>query len=241
MQPSHHQFAVAIAAVVNFEHHKRQVWDQPAGTGKSRTLASMVYAFYKLANKTKFNVYFANQEQIDNDQDLFSELNRHLNSVNREVKIDFMHKDTFANKSPTEDALNLIDEADYFLLDVEAFKVGPKGQFVGMTATPLKKGQITLERKYLEQKLGVRVCDSLIQSLIKTNIEPTKTTYTEFFNPHRNSWPKLVYSDDAATVKTCAEEAGPFSVHTQVQNFRQLEDYGVYVICDEVKMRGIDY
>ena len=189
MKPSHHQFAVAIAAVIQFADHKRQVWDQPAGTGKSRTLASMIYAFHKLADKRKFNVYFANKEQIENDQDLFSELNRHLNSGSREVTITFLNKDTFNNRSNGDDYLNLIDEADYFLLDLKDFKVNPGSEFVGMTATPLKEGSSTMERKYLEAKLHVRVCDTLIKSLIKTSIRPIRTTYDEFFNATRNTWP----------------------------------------------------
>ena len=159
MQPSRHQFAVAVSAVINFEKSQRQVWNQPAGTGKSRTLISMIYAFYKLTNKSKFNVYFANQEQIDCDKHIFDELNRHLNSQGREVSINIINKDTFTNSN--DDALlSLLDEADYFLLDVAKFRVNQRAQFVGMTATPLKHGDVTMESRYLKEQLEVSIFDT---------------------------------------------------------------------------------
>ena len=150
---------MAVSAVINFWENQRQVWNQPAGTGKSRTLISLIYAFYKLTNKSKFNVYFANQEQIDCDKRIFDELNRHLNGQGREVTISFNNKDTFTN-SGDDSVLNLLDEADYFLLDLGSFKVKPSAQFVGMTATPLKHGDVTMESRYLKEQLEVTIFDT---------------------------------------------------------------------------------
>ena len=150
---------MAVSAVINFGENQRQVWNQPAGTGKSRTLISLIYAFYKLTNKSKFNVYFANQEQIDCDKRIFDELNRHLNSQGREVTISFNNKDTFTN-SGDDSVLNLLDEADYFLLDLGSFKVSQRAQFVGMTATPLKHGDVTMESRYLKEQLEVTIFDT---------------------------------------------------------------------------------
>ena len=150
---------MAVSAVINFGENQRQVWNQPAGTGKSRTLISLIYAFYKLTNKSKFNVYFANQEQIDCDKRIFDELNRHLNGQGREVTISFNNKDTFTN-SGDDSVLNLLDEADYFLLDLGSFKVKTSAQFVGMTATPLKHGDVTMESRYLKEQLEVTIFDT---------------------------------------------------------------------------------
>ena len=49
----------------------------------------------------------------------------------------------------------------------------------------------------------------------------------------------MVYSTDIERVKE--EAAIPFKVLATPDDFRKLEEYGVYVISEEVKMRGIDY
>ena len=49
----------------------------------------------------------------------------------------------------------------------------------------------------------------------------------------------MVYSTDIERVKE--EAAIPFNVLATPDDFRKLEEYGVYVISEEVKMRGIDY
>ena len=41
--PSKMQFATAIAAYLNIETELKQVWSQPSGTGKTRTLMSLVW------------------------------------------------------------------------------------------------------------------------------------------------------------------------------------------------------
>ena len=74
MRPSKHQFAVAAAAVLRADAHGQQMWKQPAGTGKTRTLIAMIYLFFKIRGTKKFTVYFANQEQIDSDRRIFEEL-----------------------------------------------------------------------------------------------------------------------------------------------------------------------
>ena len=41
--PSVMQFAVAASAYLNMQEQPQQVWSQPPGTGKTRTLMSLVY------------------------------------------------------------------------------------------------------------------------------------------------------------------------------------------------------
>ena len=48
LAPSVMQFAVAAAAYLNMQTELHQVWSQPPGTGKTRTLISLVYILSSL-------------------------------------------------------------------------------------------------------------------------------------------------------------------------------------------------
>ena len=95
-----------------------------------------------------------------------------------------------------EDTVNLIDEADYFLIDNPQFKVGDT-RFIGLTATTFKEGNTTVERTYLEDDLKVKICDSLIAPIIDTAAEPTRTTIQEFLRNGRCDWAKIIYCPDS--------------------------------------------
>ena len=71
-----------------------------------------------------------------------------------------------------------------------------------MTATPLKEGNITIEKNYLVNSLCVKICDSRIDPVIRTSTIPVKTTFNEFFDEKRKcNWPKLVFCKDIMKVQ----------------------------------------
>ena len=93
--------------------------------------------------------------------------------VDRECKINSKFAKRFTqSKIPS---IHLIDEADYFLLDLKEFKISEA--FIGLTATTFKEGGTTIEKDYIENKLQVKICDSLIEPMIDTTEEPIRTSY----------------------------------------------------------------
>ena len=136
MMPSKHQFAVAASAMIENGTHKKQMWRQPAGTGKLRTLLSMIYLFTQIRNEKHFTVYFANQEQIEADWPSFHELQLQLNLIYPGTKIVARSAKRLL-RSPTR-TVNFVDEADYFLIDAKEFKVSEDDELIGLTATTFK-------------------------------------------------------------------------------------------------------
>ena len=55
------------------------------------------------------------------------------------------------NRIPT---VILIDEADYFLIDLTSFKID-QTPFIGLTATTFKEGRTTVEKTFIEKCLKV--------------------------------------------------------------------------------------
>ena len=104
--------------------------------------------------------------------------------------INFKTSEIFSH--PRDDTLTLIDEADYYLIDCERFRVEDK-PFIGMTATTFKEGEITVEKNFIENALQIQIYDSKIPKIIDTDILPIKTSCDEFFKEGRCNWPKLVY------------------------------------------------
>ena len=113
----------------------------------------------------------------------------HLNRQGCQVK--FSTRDSFARTNA--DTINLIDEADYFLIDNKDFSVPKSGHYIGMTATTFKEGSTTVEKTYLETKLEVKIFDTLIDPIIKTAAAPTRTTISEFLRRDRCDWAKMIY------------------------------------------------
>ena len=247
MQPSKHQFAVAASAVFEYGAWKKQMWKQPAGTGKSRTLLSMIYLFATMMDEKHFTVYFANKEQTESDWRYYEELLLQLKTRDPTLRIIPKNAKTLA-KGQTR-TVNLIDEADYFLIDLKDFKVGGSDEFIGLTATTFKEGSTTVEKTYIERKLQVKIFDSQIDALIDTAAEPIKITYEEFLDIGRCDWAKLVYCPESHADKhgitsydDLVEQAEDFRVVFETgSEYRMLKKRTIYVIKDEVKMRGIDY
>ena len=55
--------------------------------------------------------------------------------------------------------VSLIDEADYFLIDKKEFKPAGSAQFIGLTATTMKKSSF-VEKRYLKDTLKVKIYKS---------------------------------------------------------------------------------
>ena len=109
------------------------------------------------------------------------------------------------NRIPT---VILIDEADYFLIDLTSFKID-QTPFIGLTATTFKEGTTTVEKTFIEKCLKVQIFDSQIPEIIDTTTTPARKTLQEFFENLSTKWPILVYlpeSHDDNKVIVSAED-----------------------------------
>ena len=68
LAPSVMQFAVAVAAFLNMETELKQVWSQPPGTGKTRTLVSLVYLLSTLKQQKHITIRCPSKVLLDQDQ-----------------------------------------------------------------------------------------------------------------------------------------------------------------------------
>ena len=75
------QFAVAVAAFLNMETQLKQVWSQPPGTGKTRTLVSLVYLLSTLNKQKHITIRCPSKILLDQDQFALEEIKAAVRGV----------------------------------------------------------------------------------------------------------------------------------------------------------------
>ena len=186
--PSVMQFAVAVAAYLNMQGQLHQVWSQPPGTGKTRTLVSLVYILSTIGNAPDITVRCPSKLLLEQDQ--FA-----LEEVKAAVKGDSIVRFSLgANKLGREGTIEIIDECDELILDGDKFAKAHKNiaTFIGLTATPIK-GTTHSSEKELMTALGIQVHDSAIPVMGHISEDLSAITWEQFMDPRRTNNARLVY------------------------------------------------
>ena len=72
--PSVMQFAVAVSGYLNMTSQLHQIWSQPPGTGKTRTLMSLVYILSTIGKYPNINVRCHSRLLLDQDKFALEEI-----------------------------------------------------------------------------------------------------------------------------------------------------------------------
>ena len=158
MAPSVMQFAVAAAANLNMAAELHQVWSQPPGTGKTRTLAALVYVMASLGGYKDITIRCPGKHILEQDKEVLAELAEAVKAAGTVVRLR-----CGVQGLGQLDTVELIDECDTFILDNDRFDQlrHGLGAFIGLTATPLKDGPHSTEAD-LVAALGIHIHDSLV-------------------------------------------------------------------------------
>jgi hypothetical protein len=68
IQPNELQFAISQFAIAHSSKHRRQLWNVPAGQGKSRIMHSMALIALTMKNASKVHFLFENSHLMNRDQ-----------------------------------------------------------------------------------------------------------------------------------------------------------------------------
>ena len=74
------QFAVAAAAYLNSDGQLHQIWSQPPGTGKTRTLVSLAYILCVIGDAKDITLRCTSKLLLTQDVDAFEEIKVALKS-----------------------------------------------------------------------------------------------------------------------------------------------------------------
>ena len=95
----------------------RQVWSQPSGTGKTRTLSALIFILASLGKYKNISVRFANILLKRQDEPDFNNIKAVARYVGAEVTykfgVNYLGKD--------EDMIELVDDCDSLILDGDKF------------------------------------------------------------------------------------------------------------------------
>ena len=75
------QFAVAVAAYLNMTTQLKQVWSQPPGTGKTRTLVSLVYLLSTLDRAPHVTIRCPSRVLMEQDEFALEEIKAAVRGV----------------------------------------------------------------------------------------------------------------------------------------------------------------
>ena len=183
------QFAVAVAAYLNMQEQLKQVWSQPPGTGKTRTLVSLVYLLATLDQVPHITVRSWNNILLKQDQFALEEIRA---TVGGRTVISF--RTANAHLGVKEDTIEVIDECDAIILDEDKFAEQHHniGTLIGFTATPLKSTKHSSEKEYLSA-LGIKVYDSAIPPMGDPLEDVPAINWDQFFDQKRSKNARLVY------------------------------------------------
>ena len=239
------QFAVAAAAYLNMTAggQLHQVWSQPPGTGKTRTLISLVYILANLGGHKDITVRCPGKHILVQDEEALAELAEAVKAAGTRIRLA-----TGVQNLGSFNAIELIDECDTVILDNERFDQLrlTVGNMVGFTATPLKDAHHSSE-KDLVAALGIHVHDSHVPAMgampagEKENLP--ELTLEEFLDPGRSQAARLVYCTKADRWMAAAANLLPSSARVtrfDPATYKQLEA-GTVMVIEPRHGRGLDF
>ena len=133
LKPSKQQFAAALVAVSSPD--EKIIMHQPPGTGKTRTLIAYIYLYAQRHADASICLRFPSLTLKQQDEPAYDILTRILPAGTR-LQLEVGVKNLLST-----DWVQVLDEADHFLLDADDFdKTRNAGWRVfGLTATPIKR------------------------------------------------------------------------------------------------------
>ena len=155
LEPSVMQMAVAVSAYQQLPTAKRQIWSQPPGTGKTRTLLSLIYLLAVNGEHKDIVVRFSSKLLYLQDRKAFKDMQAYVQKcANVHLEVGF--------KNVRPGSIELYDEADSLILDDPRFDEHARqvGSVIGLTATPLNA--VVSQEKSLLSHLGFTIKDSRI-------------------------------------------------------------------------------
>ena len=239
------QFAVASAAYLNLSlgQELHQVWSQPPGTGKTRTLVSLAYIMASLGGYKDITLRFTSKLTLQQDEQMLAELAESVKANGTRIRLM-----TGVQCLGKYDTVELIDECDTLILDNDQYDElrHRLGAFIGLTATPLKDGQHSSE-KALVTALGISVHDSFIPamgSLAEAEARDlAELTVEEFMDPGRSQSARLVYcyrTDKMMAILAKLVEPGHRLTRFDRETYRQMEP-GTTMVIEPRHARGLDF
>ena len=143
------------------------MWSQPPGTGKTRTLMSLVWILTVVGNYKHITIRCPSLVLLDQDRFALKEIQ--AAAASRGTKVVFQRGHSNLGKP---DTIELVDEADSLVIDDNTYveKRHSVGQLIGFTATPLKADENASERHLLDV-LNIHVHDSCIPDMLNLTQE----------------------------------------------------------------------
>ena len=241
------QFAVASAAYLNLSlgQELHQVWSQPPGTGKTRTLVSLAYIMSSLGGYKDITLRFTSKLTLQQDRQMLAELAESVKANGTRIRLMTGVKGLGLGQ---HDTVELIDECDMLILDNDQYDElrHRLGAFIGLTATPLKDGQHSSE-KALVTALGISVHDSFIPAMGSLAEAEAKNlaelTVEEFMDPGRSRSARLVYCyrpDKMMATLAKLVEPGHRLTRFDRETYRQMEP-GTTMVIEPRHARGLDF
>ena len=236
--PSVMQFAVAVSAYLNMKSQLHQVWSQPPGTGKTRTLMSLVYILSTVDKCADITVRCPNRLLHDQDSSALEEIKA---AVKADTTVRFA---TGGHNLGREGTIEIVDECDALIFDSKAFVCAHKnvGALIGLTATPLK-GTTHSSEKELIAALGVQVHDSAIPALGELPRDLPTVTWEQAYDTRRSNNARLVYvprTDRHADKYTSSLPKRFVITPFNPKTYRDLAPNTLTVI-DARQARGVDF
>ena len=160
LEPSKMQYAVAAAAFHIRNNVNRQIWQQPPGTGKTRTLLCLIFLMANHGDGNDIVVRFSNKILLEQDKRAFLDMQSY---VERKAKVHLNVGFHNAGRKNGANYVELYDEVDSLGLEDGKFDVHNEtvANIIGLTATPIKDGLVTLEKQLLNH-IGFNIKDSHI-------------------------------------------------------------------------------
>ena len=144
-----------------------------------------------------------------------------------------MVKEHGKSKNVSGEWVQILDEADHFLLDKDEFDSKPACEIFGVTATPLKR-EVCIEQKLLKL-LDFAVLDSCVTPFRDTDETLDVTSCANFFDSS-DTLPRLVYVGEGTkaerVVQAHAATAGlTVSLSPKLASlYRNLQEKHVYLL-----------
>ena len=129
--------------------------------------------------------------------------------------------------------VQILDEADHFLLDKNEFDSKPACEIFGVTATPLKR-EVCIEQRLLKL-LDFAVLDSCVTPFRDTDEALEVTSCATFFDS-RDTLPRLVYVGEGTVTERAVHERASAAGLTVKSSpklaslYRNLEESHVYLL-----------
>ena len=239
LEPSVEQYGVAVGAVVRYQlGQKKQIWIQPAGSGKSRVLVLVGLLMQKVNKKFKsIYVYYSHEVLRQTDDRIWTRI-----AATSAVPFERRIMPDLTGVGPS--SLILVDEADYMLFDLAVvFKATQT--VIGLTATCTD-----LSKEAYQQYIRQFQYD-IIQSGIKPGTKRAAAehlvniTAADFFSTPGGRMPQLVFlhAEMVEEYNALAVNMGNTVVVncSDIDVVRHLQPAYTYLVTEEVLMRGVDY